>query len=70
MLPATDSSVIVATEPLWATGFSAVLLGEVLNQSAQLGGALIHGGCLVNAVLLTDLGTGDQSGDGSSEPSQ
>lgn len=28
-LPATDSSVIVATEPLWAAGFAALLLGEV-----------------------------------------
>ena len=31
MLPATDSSVIVATEPLWAAGFASLLLGEVLS---------------------------------------
>ena len=29
MLPASDASVIVATEPLWAAGFAALLLGEV-----------------------------------------
>ena len=28
-LPASDASVIVATEPLWAAGFAALLLGEV-----------------------------------------
>ena len=59
-LPATDSSVIVATEPLWAAGFAFVLLGEVLEPSAQIGGALILGGCLANAVLPEDLGLGQE----------
>ena len=57
-LPATDSSVIVATEPLWAAGFAAMLLGEVLPPSAQLGGAFIVGGCLANTLLPADLDFG------------
>lgn len=56
MLPATDSSVIVATEPLWAAGFGMVLLGEVLEPSAQLGGLCILLGCVANTVLPDDLG--------------
>jgi drug/metabolite transporter (DMT)-like permease len=54
-LSATDSSVIVATEPLWAAGFAAILLGEVLDQGAMLGGALILLGCLSNTLLPPQL---------------
>ena len=50
-IPATDSSVIVATEPLWAAGFAALLLGENLPDEAKLGGALILLGCLANDKL-------------------
>lgn len=53
-LPATDSSVIVATEPLWAAGFAALLLGESLDSSKAVGGALIVAGCLANALLPAD----------------
>jgi len=56
LLPATDSSVIVATEPLWAALFAGLLLGEVLDGSAQLGGLLIVGGCLANSLLPESLG--------------
>ena len=56
LLPASDSSVIVATEPLWAAGFASLLLGEVLDSSAQLGGLLILLGCLSNTLLSDDLG--------------
>ena len=62
LLPATDSSVIVATEPLWAAGFAALLLGEHLDSAAQLGGALILVGCLANTVLPDDLGMGAEGG--------
>ena len=64
MLPAADSSVIVATEPLWAAGFAALLLGEVLDPTAQLGGACILLGCLANTVLPADLGLGGAPSDG------
>ena len=60
-LPATDSSVIVATEPLWAAGFASLLLGEVLEPSAQLGGLFILFGCLANTILPTDWGQDESS---------
>ena len=62
MLPAADSSVIVATEPLWAAGFAAILLGEHLDSGAQVGGALILLGCLSNTLFPTDLGLGGAGG--------
>jgi drug/metabolite transporter (DMT)-like permease len=58
-LPASDSSVIVATEPLWAAGFASILLNEQLEPSAQLGGGLIVLGCLSNTLLPPDLGLGE-----------
>jgi drug/metabolite transporter (DMT)-like permease len=66
LLPATDSSVIVATEPLWAALFAGLLLGEVLDGSAQLGGLLIVAGCLANSLLPETLGlaaAADDNGD-------
>jgi len=57
ILPATDSSVIVATEPLWAAGFAALLLGENLDDTAKIGGAMILAGCLANAVISEDFMT-------------
>lgn len=57
-LPASDSSVIVATEPLWAAGFASILLGETLESSAQIGGGLILLGCLSNTLFPADLGLG------------
>jgi len=53
-LSATDSSVIVATEPLWAAVFASLLLGESLDSTEMLGGVLILAGCLSNAVLPED----------------
>ena len=55
MLPATDSSVIVATEPLWAAGLASVLLSETLDKDAQIGGAMILAGCLANTLLPEQL---------------
>merc|ERR1719472_184805 len=40
-LPSTDASIILATEPLWATGFAAILLHESLVPSSAVGGVLI-----------------------------
>eukprot|EP00747_Dinoflagellata_sp_TGD_P184299 gnl/TRDRNA2_/TRDRNA2_39811_c0_seq1.p1 gnl/TRDRNA2_/TRDRNA2_39811_c0~~gnl/TRDRNA2_/TRDRNA2_39811_c0_seq1.p1 ORF type:complete len:599 (+),score=107.98 gnl/TRDRNA2_/TRDRNA2_39811_c0_seq1:38-1834(+) len=57
-LPVTDSTMIVATEPLWAAGFASVLLGEHLEKTAILGGGLILLGCVCNTLFPTDLGTG------------
>ena len=50
-LPAADSSVIVATEPLWAAGFAFFWLGERLEPSAVAGGLVLLSGCLGNTLL-------------------
>lgn len=47
-LPSTDASIILASEPLWATGFAALLLGEQLSVSSGVGGALILGALACN----------------------
>jgi drug/metabolite transporter (DMT)-like permease len=38
---ASDASLIVSTEPLWATAFGVLLLGEVLGRTEALGGLLV-----------------------------
>ena len=50
-LPAADSSVIVATEPLWAAALAYVWLGENLEPSAVAGGLVLLSGCLGNTLL-------------------
>ena len=51
-LPSTDASIILASEPLWATAFAAVLLGDTLDWSAGVGGALILAALATNQGLL------------------
>jgi len=46
----SQASVLLATEPLWAALFAALLLGESLGLNDAAGGALIVGACVVNAV--------------------
>jgi len=51
-LPAVDASVILSTEPLWAAGFAALLLGDVVGANDIMGGALIVAALAVNEELL------------------
>ena len=60
-LPAADSSVIVATEPVFAAAFAGLLLGESLPPTAMLGGALVVGGCLANQVLPEEFGQPEEA---------
>ena len=46
----SQASVLLATEPLWAALFAALLLGEGLGLNGAAGGALIVGACVVNAA--------------------
>jgi drug/metabolite transporter (DMT)-like permease len=48
---ATDASIILTTEPLFAAGFGAMALGETFGTSDYVGAALIVGACAL-AVLL------------------
>ena len=54
-LPSTDASVILASEPLWATGVAVALLGAPVGASDAVGGALILGGLACNQGLLDRL---------------
>ncbi len=48
--PRSDASVIVATEPLWASLFGLLLLGESLDQRSFVGGALVVAACVVSSL--------------------
>ena len=54
-VPATDASVILTTEPLFAALLGSIALGETFGFSDYAGAALIIGACL-SAVLMTDEG--------------
>ena len=41
---------IVATEPLWASLFGLLLLGESLDQRSFVGGALVVAACVVSSL--------------------
>ena len=51
-LPAVDASVILSSEPLWAAGFAALLLGDGVTSNTLLGGALIVAALAVNEELV------------------
>mmetsp|Transcript_3287 Transcript_3287/g.7274 ORF Transcript_3287/g.7274 Transcript_3287/m.7274 type:complete len:464 (-) Transcript_3287:126-1517(-) len=45
-VPATDASIILTTEPLFAAAVSAVLVGETFGASDALGASFIVGACI------------------------
>ena len=45
-VPATDASVILTTEPLFAAAVSAVLVGETFGASDVVGAIFIVGACI------------------------
>lgn len=50
-VPATDASLILTTEPLFAAGCGAVLLGETFGTSDYIGASLIVGACALSVFL-------------------
>jgi drug/metabolite transporter (DMT)-like permease len=50
-VPATDASLILTTEPLFAAGFGAIALGETFGISDYVGASLIVGACALSIVL-------------------
>lgn len=54
-VPSGEASVILATEPLWASAFAAVILGESFGWNDYVGGLLIVSACLVNCVPAGDI---------------
>merc|ERR1712137_575838 len=51
-VPSTDASLILATEPVWATGFAVLLLGDTVESADLVGGALILAALVCNQGLL------------------
>ena len=51
-LPSTDASIILASEPLWATAVAVALLGTTVDASSAVGGALILSALACSQGLL------------------
>jgi drug/metabolite transporter (DMT)-like permease len=49
-LPAMEASIILTSEPLWATLFAVLLVGERVGMLEGVGGALIIAACVVNVL--------------------
>ncbi|KAL3777103.1 hypothetical protein HJC23_001840 [Cyclotella cryptica] len=49
-VPSAEASVILATEPLWASLFASVLFNEHFGASDYIGGLLMISACLVNTL--------------------
>jgi drug/metabolite transporter (DMT)-like permease len=49
-VPSSEASVILATEPLWASLFAAILFSEHFGTSDYIGGVLMISACLVNTL--------------------
>ncbi len=47
---ATDAAIAFSSEPVWASIFGFLLLGEKLGLNSYIGGAIILGACLVGAI--------------------
>lgn len=50
-VPATDASLILTTEPLFAAGCGAIALGETFGTSDYIGASLIVGACALSVFL-------------------
>jgi drug/metabolite transporter (DMT)-like permease len=50
-VPATDASLILTTEPLFAAGCGAIALGETFGASDYVGASLIVGACALSIFL-------------------
>ena len=49
-VPSSEASVILATEPLWASLFASILLHEQFGANDYIGGVLMISACLVNTL--------------------
>lgn len=50
-VPASEASVLLASEPIWAALFAAIILGEGMGLNDWIGGAFIVAACIVNAIV-------------------
>lgn len=67
-MKSAEASVILATEPLWASLFAALWLNQDFGANDYIGGALIVGACLATALKRDDFQVfGDFFGDDNDE---
>lgn len=61
-VPSSEASVLLATEPLWASVFAAAFCHEKFGTSDFIGGALMIAACLVNTVQFPGLAENVEEG--------
>lgn len=66
-VPATDASLILTTEPLFAAGCGAVALGETFGTSDYIGASLIVGACALSIFIDNPEAAGQQQQEGAVE---
>lgn len=54
-VPSSEASVILATEPLWASLFAALWFNEQFGINDYIGGVLMISACLVNTLKPSDI---------------
>ena len=54
-VPSAEASVILATEPLWASLFAALFFQEQFGTNDYIGGLLMISACLVNTWRPSDV---------------
>lgn len=54
-MSSSEAAVLLATEPLWAAVFAALLVGETLDVNDVIGGALIVAACLASALIRPEM---------------
>eukprot|EP00559_Dactyliosolen_fragilissimus_P008874 CAMPEP_0184859004 /NCGR_PEP_ID=MMETSP0580-20130426/4027_1 /TAXON_ID=1118495 /ORGANISM="Dactyliosolen fragilissimus" /LENGTH=312 /DNA_ID=CAMNT_0027355405 /DNA_START=322 /DNA_END=1260 /DNA_ORIENTATION=- len=66
-VPATDASIILTTEPLFAAAIGAFLLGETFGMSDYVGASIIIGACAMSVLLDASSEEEGGGGDGGDE---
>ncbi|GAB0494910.1 hypothetical protein MMPV_006207 [Pyropia vietnamensis] len=64
VVPASEAAIIYATQPLWASAFAAVVLGESFGWRGVLGGLLILVGVVLAGRRPPTMGASEKEGDG------
>lgn len=61
-VPSSEASVLLATEPLWASVFAAAFCHERFGTNDFIGGTLMIAACLVNTVPFPELAKNEKEG--------
>ena len=61
-VPSSEASVLLATEPLWASVFAAAFCNEKFGTNDFIGGTLMIAACLVNTMSFPELAEKEKEG--------